>query len=85
MATDNQREILEGRLRLAQLKVTAPRVSVLGVLSEPWTSRRLKPYLPPSPPSLPKTSLQAVYGVLAALVAAGLAAPDRAGRLGGPL
>lgn len=71
MATNSQQEILEGRLRLAQLKVTAPRVAVLGVLSGHghWDAESVFSVVVTS---LPKTSLQAVYGVLAALVAAGL-------------
>lgn len=71
MATDTQQEVLAGRLRSAQLKVTAPRIAVLDVLSgrghldaDTVFSTVIE--------HLPKTSLQAVYGVLAALVAAGL-------------
>lgn len=71
MARDEKQEVLAGRLRSAQLKVTAPRVAVLGILAgrghldaETITSA--------VGTELPKTSLQAVYGVLAALVSAGL-------------
>jgi Fe2+ or Zn2+ uptake regulation protein len=71
MAADENLQILEHRLRSVQLKVTAPRVSVLGVLSG---SGHLdaETVFSAVAPSLPKTSLQAVYGVLAALVSAGL-------------
>lgn len=71
MAKNEQREILEGRLRSAQLKVTAPRVAVLGVLSGRGHLDAETVFSAVSV-SLPKTSLQAVYGVLAAMVAAGL-------------
>ena len=71
MARDEKQEVLAGRLRSAQLKATAPRVAVLGVLAgrahldaDTITSAVAV--------ELPKTSQQAVYGVLAALVSAGL-------------
>ncbi|WP_343318338.1 Fur family transcriptional regulator [Arthrobacter sp. TMP15] len=71
MAKHETQEILEGRLRSAQLKVTAPRVAVLAVL----TGRGhldADSVFSNIVTSLPKTSVQAVYGVLAALVTAGL-------------
>lgn len=71
MDKDQQQEVLEGRLRSAQLKVTAPRVAVLGVLSGNGHQDAERVFSAVAT-SLPKTSLQAVYGVLAALVAAGL-------------
>lgn len=71
MAKDAQFEILEGRLRSARLKVTAPRVAVLDAVSKPGHRDAETVYSIVST-ALPKTSLQAVYGVLAALVAAGL-------------
>ena len=71
MVRDEKQEVLAARLRSAQLKVTAPRVAVLGMLAgqghldaDAITSAVAA--------ELPKTSLQAVYGVLAALVSAGL-------------
>lgn len=71
MALDAQQEALAGRLRSAQLKVTAPRVAVLGVLSGQG-HLDADTILSAAATHLPKTSLQAVYGVLAALVSAGL-------------
>lgn len=71
MAKDEKLEILEGRLRSAQLKVTAPRVAVLGALSNRGHLDADTVFSVVAT-QLPKTSLQAVYGVLAALVGAGL-------------
>ncbi|MGO2540040.1 Fur family transcriptional regulator [Specibacter sp. AOP5-B1-6] len=71
MALDAQQEALAGRLRSAQLKVTAPRVAVLGVLSGQG-HLDADTIFSAAATHLPKTSLQAVYGVLAALVSAGL-------------
>ena len=71
MATDTQHELLAGRLRLAQLKVTAPRIAVLDVLSGRGHLDADTVFSTVAQ-QLPKTSLQAVYGVLAALVTAGL-------------
>lgn len=71
MAQDMQRDTLEGRLRSAQLKVTAPRLAVLGVLSGHGHFDAETVFSSVST-ALPKTSLQAVYGVLSALVTAGL-------------
>ncbi|GAA4656968.1 Fur family transcriptional regulator [Arthrobacter cryoconiti] len=71
MAADEQQAVLEGRLRSAQLKVTAPRVAVLGVLSKRG-HLDAETVFSLVATSLPKTSLQAVYGVLGALVTAGL-------------
>ncbi|SEE66615.1 Fur family transcriptional regulator, ferric uptake regulator [Arthrobacter alpinus] len=71
MATDAHTDTLEGRLRSAQLKVTAPRLAVLEAVSSPGHHDAETVYSMVST-QLPKTSLQAVYGVLAALVAAGL-------------
>lgn len=62
---------LKERLRAAQLKVTAPRVAVLGVLNGQGHLDAETIFSTVSV-QLPKTSLQAIYGVLAALVAAGL-------------
>ena len=71
MAKEAQQDVLEGRLRQAQLKVTAPRVAVLGVLSGRG-HLDADTVFSAIAAELPKTSLQAVYGVLAALVTAGL-------------
>lgn len=71
MAADEQQAVLEGRLRSVQLKVTAPRVAVLGVLSKRG-HLDAETVFSLVAQSLPKTSLQAVYGVLGALVTAGL-------------
>lgn len=71
MATDTQQDALTDRLRAAQLKVTAPRLAVLQVVSGHGHFDAETVFSAVST-SLPKTSLQAVYGVLAALVAAGL-------------
>ncbi|POH57625.1 Fur family transcriptional regulator [Arthrobacter glacialis] len=71
MGRDAQADDLEVRLRLAGLKVTAPRVAVLGVLATSGHLDAEAVFSQVSTP-LPKTSLQAVYGVLAALVSAGL-------------
>ncbi|UOQ87823.1 transcriptional repressor [Agromyces endophyticus] len=59
------------RLRAAGLKVTAPRTAVLEALSGPG-HLDAETVLERVRPTLPTTSLQAVYGVLAALTAAGL-------------
>lgn len=72
MLLDAQQEGPAGRLRSAQLKVTAPRVAVLGALAAPG-HRTAEAIFSAVAAELPKTSLQAVYGVLAALVDAGLA------------
>lgn len=71
MAGDAQPQEFEVRLRLAGLKVTAPRVAVLGVLANTGHLDAEAVFAQVST-GLPKTSLQAVYGVLAALVLAGL-------------
>lgn len=71
MANHVQQDAPEARLRSVQLKVTAPRVAVLGVL-EAHGHFDAEAVFSAVSTSLPKTSLQAVYGVLAALVAAGL-------------
>lgn len=71
MAGDAQAEDFEARLRLAGLKVTAPRVAVLRVLANSGHHDAEAVYSTVST-HLPKTSLQAVYGVLAALASAGL-------------
>lgn len=71
MAQNTQQEFLTGKLRSAQLKVTAPRLAVLEVLHGRGHLDAETVFTDVSS-SLPKTSLQAVYGVLAALVLAGL-------------
>ncbi|WP_104110245.1 Fur family transcriptional regulator [Arthrobacter sp. N199823] len=71
MAEDTQQEVLAGRLRSAQLKVTAPRIAVLGVLSGHGHLDADSVFSAVTQ-QLPKTSLQAVYGVLSALVTSGL-------------
>ena len=72
MARDEQQELLAGRLKQAGLKVTAPRIAALGALAGPG-HRTAEAIFSAVAAELPKTSLQAVYGVLAALVDAGLA------------
>ncbi|MEV8181244.1 Fur family transcriptional regulator [Specibacter sp. NPDC078692] len=68
---DPEQEVLAGRLRSAQLKVTAPRIAVLGVLNGRGHLDADSVFSAVAT-QLPKASLQAVYGVLAALAAAGL-------------
>ncbi len=72
MARDAQQELLASRLKQAGLKVTAPRIAVLAALAGPGHHAAEAVYSAAAT-KLPKTSLQAVYGVLAALVDAGLA------------
>ena len=62
---------LADTLREAGLKVTEPRVAVLNALTDIPHSDAERIFSTVLP-SLPGTSLQAVYGVLAALTAAGL-------------
>ena len=72
MQLEAHQEVLAARLRQAQLKVTAPRIAVLGAL-ESSGHRTVEAIFSAVAAELPKTSLQAVYGVLAALAGAGLA------------
>lgn len=71
MAIDPRHELLAQRLRGASLKVTAPRIAVLGLLEGKGHLDAETVFATVSE-DLPKTSIQAVYGVLAALVTAGL-------------
>ncbi|MEO6530779.1 MAG: transcriptional repressor [Specibacter sp.] len=71
MAGNAQAEDFGAWLRLAGLKVTAPRVAVLRVLANSGHHDAEAVFSTVST-HLPKTSLQAVYGVLAALASAGL-------------
>lgn len=71
MAKDTQRDFLTDKLRAAGLKVTGPRLAVLEVLHDSGHLDAESVYAGVSK-LLPNTSLQAVYGVLAALALAGL-------------
>ena len=71
MAQDTNVETAEARLRSVGLKVTAPRLAVLDAVSTPG-HRDADTVFSLVSAQLPKTSLQAVYGVLAALVSSGL-------------
>jgi len=62
---------LADTLRGAGLKVTEPRIAVLNALTDNPHSSAERIFAAVLP-SLPSTSLQAVYGVLAALTTAGL-------------
>lgn len=75
MTTSTVHDSLEGRLRSAGLKVTAPRLAVLGHFGAgPDAAGHFSAdeIFARVATELPSTSKQAVYGVLAALVAAGL-------------
>ncbi|PPL14493.1 MULTISPECIES: Fur family transcriptional regulator [Microterricola] len=72
MTTDAAHESTEGRLRSAGLKVTAPRLAVLDAFPADPIHLSADEVYARVAPALPSTSLQAVYGVLAALVASGL-------------
>jgi Fur family transcriptional regulator, stress-responsive regulator len=67
--------VLAERLRSAGLKVTAPRLAVLdafGAGEQAGGHFSAEEVFGTVSPTLPSTSMQAVYGVLAALVGAGL-------------
>ncbi|WP_241977792.1 Fur family transcriptional regulator [Cryobacterium cheniae] len=72
MRADEPPRTLADSIRAAGLKVTAPRLAVLRVLDQAphSTAERLFATVRAE---LPSTSLQAVYGVLAAFTAAGIA------------
>ena len=71
MITENGREAASARLRAAGLKVTAPRLAVLDVITRPG-HRSADEIFTHVTQTLPSTSLQAVYGVLSAFDGAGL-------------
>ncbi len=72
MTSDAATESPEQRLRAAGLKVTAPRLAVLDAFpTEPAHLSADEVYTRVTA-TLPSTSPQAIYGVLAALVGAGL-------------
>ncbi len=72
MTTDAPHESHEQRLRSVGLKVTAPRVAVLEAFPAEPTHLSADDIYTRVGATLPSTSLQAVYGVLTALVGAGL-------------
>ena len=71
MSKDERHVVFQDRLRSAGLKVTAPRVAVLGILSD-REHLDAETIFSAVFVLLPRVSLQTVYGVLAALVSAGL-------------
>lgn len=71
MTSDAETTSPEERLRSAGLKVTAPRLAVLDVLQQPG-HRSAEDIFGAIGTTLPNSSMQAVYGVLAALEGAGL-------------
>jgi Fur family ferric uptake transcriptional regulator len=71
MTSDAATTSHEERLRSAGLKVTAPRLAVLGVVQQPG-HRSAEDIFGEIGTALPNSSMQAVYGVLAALEGAGL-------------
>lgn len=76
MTTDaaTAEQVLADRLRSAGLKVTAPRLAVLDAFGVGEAGGHLSAdeVFGAVSPTLPSTSMQAVYGVLGALVGAGL-------------
>ncbi|KQW08351.1 Fur family transcriptional regulator [Leifsonia sp. Root4] len=71
MTSDAATTSPEERLRSAGLKVTAPRLAVLDVVQHPG-HRSAEDIFGAIGTALPNSSMQAVYGVLAALEGAGL-------------
>ncbi|RZU63857.1 Fur family ferric uptake transcriptional regulator [Microterricola gilva] len=71
MTSDAATTSPEERLRSAGLKVTAPRLAVLDVVQRPG-HRSAEDIFGAIGSTLPNSSMQAVYGVLAALEGAGL-------------
>ncbi len=69
--TERDHEAVSARLRAVGLKVTAPRLAVLNVVTRPG-HRSADEVFAEVAQTLPNTSLQAVYGVLSALDGAGL-------------
>lgn len=71
MTIESDQDAASARLREVGLKVTAPRLAVLDVVTRPG-HRSAEDVFAHVEQTLPSTSLQAVYGVLAAFDGAGL-------------